>query len=245
MPGLYSSRATKFAYLDGAEMTGPDGPLTKSESETELLTEKFSPEGSARPVVVQSGLSNEMISLEGYARRDSGAANLILSDDAHDLSATPERVLTIADFGDIVGQRATVYRAVSLAEAWKVIPGDILLQFSGTLKTARGANADVGEGRIIRAMAQSVGANDTGATAIRGATCRPRLGLIKRLRHWLPRRADRVQGPRELDVGNIACDRDERHARGDCRFKRRHPHHGCECHPRPARLLAHEGRHGP
>ena len=62
-----------------------------------------------------------MISLEGYARRDSGAANLILSDDAHDLFATPERVLTIADFGDIVGQRATVYRAVSLAEAWKTL----------------------------------------------------------------------------------------------------------------------------
>ena len=66
------------------------------------------PEGSARPVVVQSGLSNEMISLEGYARRDSGAANLILSDDAHDLAATPERVVTVGDFGDIVGQKATI-----------------------------------------------------------------------------------------------------------------------------------------
>ena len=55
MPGLYSSRATKFLYLDGAAMTGADGPLTKSESETELLTEKYMPEGSARPVVVQSG----------------------------------------------------------------------------------------------------------------------------------------------------------------------------------------------
>ena len=32
MPGLYSSRATKFLYLDGARMTGADGPLTKSES---------------------------------------------------------------------------------------------------------------------------------------------------------------------------------------------------------------------
>ena len=73
MPGRYSSRATKFLYLDGARMTGADGPLTKSESETELLNEKFMPEGSARPVVVQSGLSNEMITLEGYARRDSGS----------------------------------------------------------------------------------------------------------------------------------------------------------------------------
>ena len=37
MPGRYaSSRATKFLYLDGARMTGADGPLTKSESETEL-----------------------------------------------------------------------------------------------------------------------------------------------------------------------------------------------------------------
>ena len=67
MPGLYGSRATKFSYLDGAAMTGPDGPLTKSESDTELLTEKFMPEGSARPVVVQSGLLNETITLEGYA----------------------------------------------------------------------------------------------------------------------------------------------------------------------------------
>ena len=89
MPGRYSSRATKFLYLSGARMTGADGPLTKSESETELLTEKFSPEGSARPVVVHSGLSNEMITLEGYARRDSAAANLILSDDAHAIAATP------------------------------------------------------------------------------------------------------------------------------------------------------------
>ena len=41
MSGRYSSRATKFLYLDGARMTGADGPLTKSESETEYLTEKF------------------------------------------------------------------------------------------------------------------------------------------------------------------------------------------------------------
>ena len=125
MPGLYSSRATKFLYLSGARMTGADGPLTKSESETEYLTEKYMPEGSARPVVVQAGLSNEMISLEGYARRDSGAANLILSDDAHALAATPERVVTLGDFGDIVGQKATLYRAMSLAESWKTIPGEI------------------------------------------------------------------------------------------------------------------------
>ena len=46
-------------------MTGEAGPLTKSESETELLTEKILPEGSARAVVVQSGLANEMMTLEG------------------------------------------------------------------------------------------------------------------------------------------------------------------------------------
>ena len=94
MPGRYASRASKFLYLDGARMTGEAGPLTKSESETELLTEKILPEGSARAVVVQSGISNEMIALEGYARRDSGAANLILSDDAHAVAATPERLVT-------------------------------------------------------------------------------------------------------------------------------------------------------
>ena len=167
MPGRYGSRATKFLYLDGARMTGADGPLTKSESETELLTEKFMPEGSKRPVVVNAGLSNEIITLEGYARRDSGAANLILSDDAHALAATPERVVTVGDFGDLVGQKATIYRAMSLAEAWKTIPGELLLQFSGMLKTARGQAADVQEGRIIRAMAQSTGANNTGASAQR------------------------------------------------------------------------------
>ena len=160
MPGLYSSRATKFLYLDGARMTGADGPLTKSESETELLSEKYMPEGSKRPVVVQSGLSNEIITLEGYARRDSGAANLILSDDAHDLAATPERMVTIGDFGDIVGQQATIHRAMSLADSWKTIPGEILLQFSGTLKTARGQTADVQEGTIVRAMRRSVGGDD-------------------------------------------------------------------------------------
>ena len=142
-------------------MTGADGPLTKSESETELLAEKYMPEGSARPVVVQSGLSNEMITLEGYARRDSGAANLILSDDAHALAATPERMVTVGDFGDIVGQKAVLHRAMSLADAWNVIPGEILLQFSGTLKTARGEANDVREGTIIRAMEQSTGENDT------------------------------------------------------------------------------------
>ena len=156
MPGRYASRATKFLYLDGARMTGESGPLTKSESETELLNEKFMPEGSARPVVVQSGLSNDMITLEGYARRDSGAANLILSDDAQALAATPERMVTLGDFGDIVGQQATIYRAMSLADGWQTIPGDILLQFSGMLKTARGQAADVQEGTIIRAMSQTV-----------------------------------------------------------------------------------------
>ena len=160
MPGRYASRATKFLYLDGARMTGESAPLTMSESETELLTEKYMPEGSARGVVVQSGLSNEMITLEGYARRDSGAANLILSDDAHALAATPERMVTVGDFGDIVGQRATIHRAMTLADGWKTIPGEILLQFSGTLKTARGQMADVQEGTIIRAMRRSVGADD-------------------------------------------------------------------------------------
>ena len=161
MPGLYSSRATKFLYLDGARMTGADGPLTKSESETELLTEQFMPEGSARPVVVNAGSSNEMITLEGYARRDSGAANLILSDDAHAVAATPERMVTVGDFGDIVGQQATLHRAMSLADSWKTIPGEVLLQFSGTLKTARGQAADIQEGTIVRAMRTSTGEHDT------------------------------------------------------------------------------------
>ena len=161
MPGIYASRASKFLYLDGARMTGDAGPLTKSESETELLTEKILPEGSARAVVVQSGISNEMIALEGYARRDSGAANLILSDDAHAVAATPDRLVTVGEFGDVVGQQATIHRAMTLADGWKTIPGDLLLQFAGTLKTARGQTADVQEGTIIRAMAKSSGANDT------------------------------------------------------------------------------------
>ena len=161
MPGRYSSRASKFLYLDGARMTGEAGPLTKSESETELLTEKILPEGSARAVVVQSGISNEMIALEGYARRDSGAANLILSGDAHAVAATPDRLVTVGEFGDVVGQQATIHRAMTLADGWKTIPGELLLQFAGTLKTARGQEADVQEGTIIRAMAKSSGANDT------------------------------------------------------------------------------------
>ena len=167
MPGRYSSRATKFLYLDGARMTGADGPLTKSESETELLTEKFAPEGSVRPVVVQSGLANEMIALEGYARRDSGAANLILSDDAHAVAATPDRLVTVGEFGDIVGQQATIHRAMTLADGWKTIPGDLLLQFAGTLKTARGQANDVREGTIIRAMAKSDGSDDTAADDVK------------------------------------------------------------------------------
>ena len=167
MPGRYSSRATKFLYLSGARMTGADGPLTKSESETELLTEKFSPEGSARPVVVQSGLANEMISLEGYARKDSGAANIILSDDAQALAATPDRLVTVGDFGDIVGEQATIHRAMTLADGWKTIPGDILLQFAGTLKTARGQENDVREGTIIRAMAKSDGSDNTDAADVK------------------------------------------------------------------------------
>ena len=55
--------------------------------------------------------------------------------------------MTLGDFGDIVGQKATVYRAMSLAAGWKTIPGEILLQFSGMIKTARGERADVQEGR--------------------------------------------------------------------------------------------------
>ena len=148
-------------------MTGADAPLTSSESETELLTEKYMPEGAKRGVVVQSGLSNEMITLEGYARRDSNAANLILSDDAHALAATPERMVTIGDFGDIVGQQAVIHRAMTLAESWKTIPGDILLQFSGVLKTARGQANDVREGTIIRAMRRSVGSDDTTTSDLR------------------------------------------------------------------------------
>ena len=167
MPGRYSSRASKFLYLDGARMTGEAGPLTKSESETELLTEKILPEGSARAVVVQSGLSNEMITLEGHARSDSGAANLILSDDAHAVAATPDRLVTVGEFGDVVGQQATIHRAMTLADGWKTIPGELLLQFAGTLKTARGQANDVREGTIIRAMAKSSGANDTGVADIK------------------------------------------------------------------------------
>ena len=167
MPGRYASRASKFLYLDGARMTGEAGPLTKSESETELLTEKILPEGSPRAIVVQSGISNEMMTLEGYARRDSGAANLILSDDAHALAATPDRLVTVGEFGDVVGQQATIHRAMTLADGWKTIPGDLLLQFSGTLKTARGQANDVREGTIIRAMAKSSGANDTGVADIK------------------------------------------------------------------------------
>ena len=165
MPGRYSSRATKFLYLDGADLS--DGILTKSESETEYLTEKFSPEGSARPVVVQSGLANDTIALEGYARRDTAAANLILSDDAHALAATPERLVTVGDFGDIVGQQAMIHRAMSLADGWQTIPGDVLLQFAGTLKTARGQENDVREGTIVRAMTKLTGANDTGVASIK------------------------------------------------------------------------------
>ena len=167
MPGRYASRASKFLYLDGARMTGDAGPLTKSESETELLTEKILPEGSARAVVVQSGISNEMIALEGYARRDSGAANLILSADAHAVAATPDRLVTVGEFGDVVGQQATIHRAMTLADGWKTIPGELLLQFAGTLKTARGQANDVREGTIIRAMAKSSGANDTGVADIK------------------------------------------------------------------------------
>ena len=104
-----------------------------------------------------------MITLEGYARRDSGAANLILSDDAHALAATPERVVTVGDFGDIVGQKATVYHGMSLADGWKTIPGEILLQFSGTLKTARGGLSSVQEGTIVREMSQSTGETENNA----------------------------------------------------------------------------------
>ena len=167
MPGRYASRASKFLYLDGARMTGEAGPLTKSESETELLTEKILPEGSERAVVVQSGLSNEMITLEGHARSDSGAANLILSDDAHAVAATPERLVTVGEFGDVVGQPATIHRAMTLADGWKTIPGDLILQFAGTLKTARGQANDVREGTIISAMAKSSGANDTDVADIK------------------------------------------------------------------------------
>ena len=163
MPGRYGTRATKFSYLDGAAMTGPDGPLIKSESNTELLAEKFMPEGSTRPVVVQSGILNETITLEGYARRDSGAANLILSDDAQTLAATPERVFTTGDFGDIVGEKATIHHAVTLADSWKTIPGDLLLQFSGTLKTALGGTSSVREGTIIREMSRSTGETENNA----------------------------------------------------------------------------------
>ena len=167
MPGRYSSRANKFLYLGGARMTGAAGPLTKSEHETELLTEKFMPEGSTRPVVVQSGLANDMISLEGFSRIDTGAANIILSDDAEALAAPPERLVTVGEFGDILGQRAMIHRAMVLADGWQTIPGDVLLQFAGMLKTARGQDNDVLEGTIIRAMTKSTGANDTATDAVK------------------------------------------------------------------------------
>ena len=104
-----------------------------------------------------------MISLEGYARRDSGAANLILSDDAHALAATPERVVTVGEFGDLVGQKATIYHGMRLADAWKTIPGEILLQFSGTLKTTRGGTSSVREGTIIHPMERVTGETENNA----------------------------------------------------------------------------------
>ena len=51
--------------------------------------------------------------------------------------------MTVGEFGDVVGQQATIHRAMTLADGWKTIPGELLLQFAGTLKTARGQKADV------------------------------------------------------------------------------------------------------
>ena len=114
-----------------------------------------------------------MITIEGYARRDSGAANLILSDDAHALAATPERVVTVGDFGDIVGQEATVYHGMSLADGWKTIPGEILVQFSGTLKTARGGISSVQEGVIIHARCRGSTGETENNAQIRARIRRP------------------------------------------------------------------------
>ena len=246
MPGRYGSRATKFLYLDGARMTGADGPLTKSESETELLTEKFMPEGSKRPVVVHvRSLKRDRSRSRATPAETREPTNLILSDDAHALAATPERVVTVGDFGDIVGQKATIYRAMSLAEAWKTIPGELLLQFSGMLKTARGQAADVREGRIIRAMAQSTGANNTGASAQRALLVDLGSGSSNGFAIGYHIEQIEFKDRASLTLGISHANRHERNAGGDCRFKRRHPHHGRECHPRPVRLLAYEGRDGP
>ena len=71
--------------------------------------------------------------------------------------------MTVGDFGDIVGQKATVYHGMSLADGWKTIPGEILLQFSGTLKTARGGISSVQEGTIVREMSRSTGETENNA----------------------------------------------------------------------------------
>ena len=76
-------------------------------------------------------------------------------------------MVTLGDFGDIVGQQATIHRSMSLADGWQTIPGDILLQFSGMLKTARGQRADVQEGTIIRAMSQTVADRDSQIVQLR------------------------------------------------------------------------------
>ena len=55
---------------------------------------------------------------------------------------------------------------MTLAESWKTIPGELLLQFSGTLKTARGQATDIQEGTIIRVMRTSVGDRDTHGPAL-------------------------------------------------------------------------------
>ena len=141
------------------------------------------PEGSARPVVVQAGLANEMISLEGYARRDSGAANLILSDDAHALAATPERVVTLGDFGDIVGQKATLYRAMSarggLGRRYPRRDSSAIRRHAQD--GARGRTPTCKRERSSARWRSLTGANDTGASAHSSATRGSRLGLVKRL----------------------------------------------------------------
>ena len=238
MSGLYGSRATKFLI---SRRRGHDGCLMGRSQRARARLSCW-PRSSCRkdrrvPCVVQSGLLNEMITLEG-SRPARLRLRRILSCQTTPTPWPPHLSawFTTGDFGDIVGQKATIHHAMTLADSWKTIPGELLLQFSGTLKTARGGTSGVREGTIVREMSRSTGETENNAQ-IRARYVDMGPASDRRIHRGVSRRGNPFQGSREAHGGP--------HARGlrdhepNCaqRGQLRHQYRRGWLHRRAGRIL--------
>ena len=161
----YGSRADKFVLMDGAALTTVEAPLVSSAMASAFQSQKIDPEGFTRPLEVQVGLSDKTLTLEGYVGSGTAAAGRILESEASGRAVAHQ--ISYGTHGDAIGQPTTACRSMVIADGWKLIPGELLLQFAGTLRPGAGGLDDVVYPTVVRERSRTVArSNDQNHAAI-------------------------------------------------------------------------------